>query len=93
MIRFLDLIFSLFGSILLLPLLLIVGIAIRTESTGSAIFRQKRIGKAGAEFSLYKFRTKQVKKDDNRLRTPKLILYIRNVLKHKNGIDNQHKRR
>jgi lipopolysaccharide/colanic/teichoic acid biosynthesis glycosyltransferase len=39
------------------PLLLAAVIAIRLESPGPAIFRQRRVGKDGVEFDLYKLRT------------------------------------
>jgi exopolysaccharide biosynthesis polyprenyl glycosylphosphotransferase len=39
------------------PALLAVAVAIRATSRGPALFRQTRIGKAGTEFQLYKFRT------------------------------------
>jgi exopolysaccharide biosynthesis polyprenyl glycosylphosphotransferase len=42
------------------PALLLVAGAIRATSRGPALFRQTRIGKAGAEFQLYKFRTMRV---------------------------------
>ena len=43
--------------IILLPLFLGVVIAIRIESKGAVIFKQKRLGKGGKEFEIYKFRT------------------------------------
>ncbi len=39
------------------PLLLVAAIAIRLESRGPAIYRQRRVGKDGREFELYKLRT------------------------------------
>lgn len=42
---------------LLSPLLLAIGIAVRATSPGEAIFRQRRIGKGGRPFTIYKFRT------------------------------------
>jgi lipopolysaccharide/colanic/teichoic acid biosynthesis glycosyltransferase len=39
------------------PLLLVAVVAIRLESGGSPIFRQRRVGKDGAEFDMYKLRT------------------------------------
>lgn len=45
------------------PLLVAAVIAIRLESHGSAIFRQRRVGKDGTEFDLYKLRTMVVGSD------------------------------
>jgi lipopolysaccharide/colanic/teichoic acid biosynthesis glycosyltransferase len=39
------------------PLLAAACIAIRLEGAGSVIYRQRRVGKAGAQFDLYKLRT------------------------------------
>jgi lipopolysaccharide/colanic/teichoic acid biosynthesis glycosyltransferase len=39
------------------PLLLVALIAIRVESRGSPIFRQRRVGKDGVPFDMYKLRT------------------------------------
>lgn len=41
----------------LLPLLLCVGITIRLESSGNAIFIQNRVGQGGKIFKMYKFRS------------------------------------
>lgn len=47
-----------FAAILLLaPLLVAVAIAIRLDSPGPALFRQKRVGFRGKTFTVYKFRT------------------------------------
>jgi len=43
--------------VLLSPLLAITAIAIRIESPGPALYRQRRVGKDGAEFEIYKFRS------------------------------------
>jgi exopolysaccharide biosynthesis polyprenyl glycosylphosphotransferase len=39
------------------PLMLITAIVIRLNSRGPAVFRQDRVGREGAEYQLYKFRT------------------------------------
>ncbi len=55
--RGLDIILSLFAIILLSLPMLIIAIAIKIDDPGPAIFKQKRVGKAGKEFWMYKFRT------------------------------------
>ncbi|NMA49678.1 MAG: sugar transferase [Tissierellia bacterium] len=55
--RILDIIISLFGLIILSPLLLIVAIAIKLESKGPVIFQQDRLGLNGKVFKIYKFRS------------------------------------
>jgi len=42
---------------LLLPVMAVVAIAIRADSSGPVLFRQKRIGHAGRAITIYKFRT------------------------------------
>jgi exopolysaccharide biosynthesis polyprenyl glycosylphosphotransferase len=39
------------------PLMALIAVAIRLDSPGAVIFRQKRIGKDGKPFTLYKFRS------------------------------------
>lgn len=53
----LDWVASLILLIVLMPLLLIVGVIIRLESEGPALFKQKRMGYRGRQFTAYKFRT------------------------------------
>lgn len=43
--------------IVALPVMALTALAIRLDSPGAAIFRQKRIGKGGKTFVLYKFRS------------------------------------
>jgi len=45
------------------PVLLVAMIAIRLESPGSPIFKQRRVGLGGAEFDMYKLRTMVVGSD------------------------------
>lgn len=55
--RFLDGTASFLGLVLLSPLLLAVSILIKIDSRGPVIFRQKRIGRNGKVFEIYKFRS------------------------------------
>lgn len=55
--RSMDVFCSLMGLIVLSPILLVVGIAIKLESKGPVIFSQERIGKGGEKFKIYKFRS------------------------------------
>ncbi len=55
--RFLDVTASFLGLVLLSPLLLAVSILIKIDSRGLVIFRQKRIGRNGKVFEIYKFRS------------------------------------
>lgn len=42
---------------LLSPALVAVALVVRSSSSGPALFRQRRVGRDGREFTLYKFRT------------------------------------
>jgi lipopolysaccharide/colanic/teichoic acid biosynthesis glycosyltransferase len=55
--RLIDLTISLIGLILLAPLLILVGLAIKITSPGPIFFRQNRVGKEGKVFKIFKFRT------------------------------------
>ena len=55
--RFLDIILSGFGLILLSPLFLIISITIKLDSKGPVFFKQKRIGIQKTQFYIIKFRT------------------------------------
>lgn len=69
MIRFFDILFSLIGIIVLLPLFIIIGIAIKLDSKGPIIYRQQRVGKNGKSFSLLKFRSMYTDSDKKGLIT------------------------
>jgi lipopolysaccharide/colanic/teichoic acid biosynthesis glycosyltransferase len=57
LIRTLDLFASGVGLLLLAPVFLIVGLAIKFSSPGPAFFRASRVGQDGQIFKLYKFRS------------------------------------
>lgn len=55
--RLLDYLIAVIGSIMALPLLGIIAIAIKLDSKGPVIFKQERIGLNGKPFIFYKFRS------------------------------------
>jgi lipopolysaccharide/colanic/teichoic acid biosynthesis glycosyltransferase len=55
--RLLDLILASLVIVILSPLLIALAIAIRFDSPGPALFRQRRIGFGEREFTLFKFRS------------------------------------
>ncbi len=58
--RLFDIIFAAIGLLLLSPLLVIVAILVKLTSKGPVLFCQKRVGRYGKEFFLYKFRSMTV---------------------------------
>ncbi len=55
--RLMDILISATALVVLGPLLLLIALAIRLETRGPAIFRQRRGGLCGRPFIIYKFRT------------------------------------
>ena len=55
--RIFDVVAAALLLLLLSPLLALLWIAIRLSSRGSAIYRQRRVGRAGRDFELWKLRT------------------------------------
>ncbi|WP_238915409.1 sugar transferase [Clostridium sp. YIM B02555] len=62
--RMMDIICSLIGLIALVPIFLIVAVAIKIESKGPIVFIQKRVGKDGKTFGMYKFRSMVVNAEE-----------------------------
>ncbi|MDI6794824.1 MAG: sugar transferase [bacterium] len=58
--RLIDMIGSLLGLIVLTPLFILIGIAIKIDSRGPVFFKQERVGKGGQIFTMYKFRSMRV---------------------------------
>ncbi len=62
--RVMDVVVSSLALLFLWPLMFAIGIAIKLESRGPAIYRSLRLGKCGREFDCYKFRTMIVGSDE-----------------------------
>ena len=60
-----DFLLSLLAIIVLSPVLIVLAILVKVKLGGPVIFKQKRPGKNGKIFSLYKFRTMTNEKDEN----------------------------
>lgn len=58
--RSLDLVLSLAGLALTLPLLLLVAVSVKLDSRGPVFYRQERVGLGGRTFVLVKFRSMRV---------------------------------
>lgn len=58
--RLIDIIISLVALLIIWPILGITAIAIKIDSPGPAIFKQRRLGYKGKEFTIYKFRSMTV---------------------------------
>jgi lipopolysaccharide/colanic/teichoic acid biosynthesis glycosyltransferase len=63
--RVLDVVLSVIGLLLMLPLLAVVLVAVRCESAGPVIFKQVRMGANGRRFRMYKVRTMYQGNDDS----------------------------
>ena len=55
--RCLDCVVALLALVILLPIFLLVALLVRFTSPGPVLFRQKRMGRNGTVFTLYKFRS------------------------------------
>ncbi|MBO5929044.1 MAG: sugar transferase [Clostridia bacterium] len=55
--RCFDIVISSVALLVLFPVLLLVALAVKLDSKGPVVFKQRRLGLMGKEFSIYKFRT------------------------------------
>ena len=55
--RFLDIVLSAAGLLVLSPILLVIAVAIKLDSKGPVLFKQKRVAKGKEHFQILKFRT------------------------------------
>ena len=63
--RLFDIIFSILGLIILLPVFIIVSILIKVDSSGPIFFLQERVGLYGKYFKIIKFRSMKVNHNDS----------------------------
>ncbi len=68
--RILDVIISLVGLILTLPIMLVACIAIVIDSNGSPVYQQERVGQYGRVFMVYKLRTMFKNSSEGNLSAP-----------------------
>lgn len=61
--RTFDILVSLLGLLLLYPLMIAIAMAVRADSRGPVIFRQRRAGLNGKPFTMLKFRTMRLDAD------------------------------
>lgn len=86
--RAVDILGASVGLVLLSPLMLIMAAAIRLESRGSAMFRHRRVGRNGAPFDCFKFRTMREDAEEILFRDAKLKrLYRENNYKLPEELD------
>ncbi|WP_260451095.1 sugar transferase [Listeria booriae] len=62
--RLLDIMLSIIGIIIALPIMLVVMLCIKWEDKGPALFIQTRTGKDDRPFSIYKFRSMKVRNEE-----------------------------
>ena len=75
--RLFDLVVVVPGLILLSPFFLLIGILIKIDSPGPAVYRQTRIGKNGRPFTFYKFRSMDVGSDKEHFHRERVTDFIR----------------
>lgn len=67
--RLFDISVALIALLLLMPFLLLIGLAVAIGSRGGIFYKQKRVGKNNIDFTLYKFRTMHTGADKKGLLT------------------------
>lgn len=75
-----DYLITIPGIIFCIPIFLIIGLLIKLESRGPVFFKQKRVGKDGKVFLMYKFRSMYVDTDQS--------VHENHILAYKKGLLN-----
>jgi lipopolysaccharide/colanic/teichoic acid biosynthesis glycosyltransferase len=73
--RLLDLLGATLAILLLAPLILAIALAVRIDSRGPALFRQRRVGRGKRPFTVLKFRTMYTNADEQKHRE-----YVRHLI-------------
>lgn len=63
--RILDVVLTLMGLVVAIPLMIVIGIVIRLESKGPVFYCQERVGKDGKVYTLYKLRSMYENAEEN----------------------------
>jgi len=61
--RLFDIVFAVFGLIVLSPILILIAIIVKSDSKGTVFYRQIRVGLKNEDFKIFKFRTMHVNAD------------------------------
>jgi len=86
--RTVDIVGAALGLVLVFPLLAVIALAIRLESSGPIIFAHRRMGVGGEPFRCLKFRTMRVDAEELLRRDPVLhAQYVKNNFKLPDGRD------
>ena len=71
--RIIDFTLAFFGLMVAIPRMVVVAIAIKLDSSGPAIFRQRRVTKGGVSFMMFKFRSMVINAEDVLYRDKELL--------------------
>lgn len=86
--RAVDIVLATLGIVVLAPLMAAVAVAVKVDSPGPVLFRQKRLGAGGRPFTIYKFRSMRSDAEEVLRSNPELLeRYIANNYKLPEGQD------
>lgn len=83
--RIIDVVFSLVGGILLIPVFAVIAVAIKIDSPGPVLYIHTRLGKDGKPFRFYKFRSMIVDSDKDERRRESMEKFINGNYDGDNG--------
>lgn len=77
--RLFDVLFSTIALLITSPIMLMIYVFIKLESSGPAIFRQKRVGSGYKTFTLYKFRTMYENSEEELPKLQEMNAYLKSL--------------